>query len=185
MTQRAVIVVDIQNEYFPCGKLPLAGIEQAAANAARVIQAGRASGDTVIYVQHEMQAPDAVIFTPNTWGAEINPVVQPLQREALLVKHHPNAFRGTDLNQRLEAGGVKEVVIVGAMSHMCIDATSRAAADHGYKITIVHDACATCDLTFGGMTVPALQVHAAFMAALGFAYGTVTTTNDYLTSFAV
>ncbi|WP_375791428.1 cysteine hydrolase family protein (plasmid) [Bradyrhizobium sp. vgs-9] len=180
MTQRAVIVVDIQNEYFPTGKLPLFGIELAAANAARVIHAARASGDTVIHVQHAMQEPHAPIFAANTTGVEINPIVQPLEREAVVVKHHPNAFRDTDLKQRLETGGVKEVVIVGAMSHMCIDATSRAAADHGYKTTIVHDACATCDLTFGGMTVPAVQVHAAFMAALGFAYGTVTTTSDYL-----
>ncbi|MCS3453771.1 nicotinamidase-related amidase [Bradyrhizobium elkanii] len=63
---------------------------------------------------------------------------------------------------------------------MCIDATSRAAADYGYKTTILHDACATCDLPFGGIIVPAVQVHAAFMAALGLAYGTVTTTSDYL-----
>ncbi|MGY4566976.1 cysteine hydrolase family protein [Bradyrhizobium sp. USDA 3256] len=145
MSQRAVIVIDIQNEYFPDGKLPLVGIVHAAANAARVIQTARARGDAVIHVQHEMQESHPSIFAPNTRGVEINPIVQPLEREALVVKHYPNAFRDTDLKQRLDAGGVKEVVIIGAMSHMCIDATSRAAADYGYKTTILHDACATCD----------------------------------------
>jgi len=80
----------------------------------------------------------------------------------------------------LDAKGIKEVVIVGAMSHMCIDATSRAAADLGYNTVIVHDACATTNLEFKGTTVPANQVHAAFMAGLAFAYGKVTTTNEYL-----
>lgn len=180
MSQRAVIVVDIQNEYFPLGKLPLVGIEYAAANAARVIQGARARGDTVIHIKHEVEDPHTPIFKPSTKGVEINPIVKPMEREPVIVKHHPNAFHETDLKQQLDAREVKEVVIVGAMSHMCIDSTSRAAVDHGYKTTIVHDACATCDLNFGCVIVPAAQVHAAFMAALSFAYGRVTTTSDYL-----
>lgn len=180
MSQRAIIVVDIQNEYCADGKLPLVGIEQAAANAAKVIQAARAKGDLVIHVRHESLDPQAPFFTPGTKGVEICAIVQPQDGEPVILKNHPNAFRDTELKQRLDAKGVKGVVIVGAMSHMCIDATSRAAVDHGYTTTIVHDACATRDLEFGGVTVPATQVHAAVMAALAFAYGAVTTTADYL-----
>lgn len=80
----------------------------------------------------------------------------------------------------LDQQSIEEVVIVGAMSHMCIDATSRAASDFGYKTTIIHDACATMDLEFDGVTVPASQVHSTIMAALAFAYGTVTTTENYI-----
>jgi nicotinamidase-related amidase len=80
----------------------------------------------------------------------------------------------------LDAKGVKDVVIIGAMSHMCIDATSRAAADFGYNTVVVHDACATMNLDFEGTSIPAAQVHAAFMAGLAFAYGKVTTTSEYL-----
>lgn len=76
--------------------------------------------------------------------------------------------------------GVDEVVIVGAMSHMCIGATARAATDHGYKTIIVEDACATMDLEFGGINVPAQQVHAANMAALAFAHGEVVATSEFL-----
>lgn len=180
MSQRAIIVVDIQNEYFPSGKLPLVGIEEAAANAASVIQAARAAGDTIIHIRHEFPDPQAPIFTPDSSGVEINPIVEPKEGEAVILKHFPNAFRETDLKQRLDAGEIEEVVIVGAMSHVCVDATSRAAADFGYQVTIIHDACATQDLEFEGLTVPAAQAHATIMAALAFAYGTVTTTREYL-----
>jgi nicotinamidase-related amidase len=180
MSKRAVVVVDIQNEYFPSGKLPLVGITEAAANAARVIEAARAKGDEVIFVRHEGAGPNAPIFTPGSVGVEINSAVQPAKSEAVVLKHYPNAFRDTELKQMLDTKGIKDVVIVGAMSHMCIDATSRAAADFGYNTTIVHDACATTNLEFKGTTIPAAQVHAAFMAGLAFAYGKVTTTNEYL-----
>ncbi len=96
----------------------------------------------------------------------------------MITKNYPNSFRETGLKQALDADSIKDVVVVGAMSHMCIDATSRAAADLGYSTTIVEDACATRDLEFNGKTVPAAQVHAAYMSALAFAYGKVVTTDD-------
>ncbi|MCS4505786.1 cysteine hydrolase [Arhodomonas aquaeolei] len=180
MTQRAIIVVDIQNEYFPSGKLPLVGIEEAAANAARVIRAARAAGDTVIHIRHEFPDSQAPLFTPGSSGVEINSLVEPQEGEAVILKHFPNAFRETDLKRKLDAEGVEEVVIMGAMSHVCVDATSRAAADLGYVTTIIHDACATQDIEFNGVAAPAAQAHATIMAALAFAYGSVTTTRDYI-----
>jgi nicotinamidase-related amidase len=179
MSKRAVVVVDIQNEYFPSGKLPLVGIAEAAANAAKVIEAARAKGDEIIYVRHEGAAPNAPIFAPGSAGVEINLAVKPAAGEPVIVKHYPNSFRDTELKQTLEARGIKDVVIVGAMSHMCIDATSRAAADLGYNTVIVHDACATTNLEFKGTTIPAALAHAAFMAALAFGYGKVMTTSEY------
>ncbi len=180
MSKRAVVVVDLQNEYLPSGKLPLAGIGNALANAARVIAVARSRGDAVIHCRHEIPAPDAPFFVPGSDGAQINVAVRPLDGEPVVVKHHPNAFRDTALKQLLDASGVVEVVIVGAMSHMCIDATSRAAADFGYATVVVHDACATRDLEFGGLVVPAEQVHAAFMAGLAFAYGEVVAVEEFV-----
>ncbi|MFC3283091.1 cysteine hydrolase family protein [Litchfieldella rifensis] len=180
MSQRAIIVVDIQNEYFSNGKLPLVGIEKAAVNAAAVIEHARSTKDLIIHVRHEFTDPDAPFFNPGTEGAEINSVVEPLKSETVLLKHYPNSFLETGLKEMLDKQGIEEVVVIGAMSHMCIDATSRAASDFGYKTTIIHDACATLDLEFDGTTVPAAQVHAAMMAALAFAYGTVTTTSELI-----
>ncbi|MGP9644984.1 MULTISPECIES: cysteine hydrolase family protein [unclassified Halomonas] len=180
MSHRAIIVVDIQNEYFPGGKLLLNGIEEAATNAANIIEHARSANDLVVYFQHESADPDIPFFTPGTQGVAIHPIVAPLGEETVLVKHFPNSFRETGLQELLDQQNIEEVVIIGAMSHMCIDATSRAASDLGYKTTIIHDACATLDLEFDGVTVPAPQVHATIMAALAFAYGTVTTTKQYI-----
>ena len=91
----------------------------------------------------------------------------------MILKNYPNSFLKTDLHDYLQAQGVKQVVIIGAMSHMCIQATTRAASDLGYSVTVIHDACATLDLEFNGVNIPAAQVHASSMAALAFAYAEV------------
>lgn len=180
MSNRAIIVVDIQNEYFPGGKLPLKGIEKAATNAAKIIEHARSAGDFVVYFRHESADADIPFFTPGTQEVAIHPIVAPLESETVLVKHFPNSFLETGLKELLDKQGIDEVVVIGAMSHMCIDATSRAASDFGYKTTTIHDACATMDLEFDDVKVPAYQVHATIMAALAFAYGTVTTTAHYI-----
>ena len=180
MKKRGLIVIDLQNEYLPSGKLPLSGIEAAAANAARVIADARTRNIPVFHIRHEFANGEAPVFVPGTDGVEIQPAVAPAGDETVIVKNHINAFRGTDLQQQLDAQGVEEVVIVGAMTHMCVDACVRAAVDMGYPATILHDACATLDLEFNGVSVPAAQVHAAMMAAFEFGHGTVTSTQAYL-----
>ncbi|MGE4406236.1 cysteine hydrolase family protein [Pseudomonas sp.] len=180
MSKCAVVVIDLQNEYLPTGKLPLSGIDTAVANAARVIADARARGVPVIHVRHESVHGEMPVFVPGSDGVQIQAAVAPQPGEPVVVKHYPNSFRETGLKQLLDERGVQELVVVGAMSHMCVDAGVRAAADMGYAVTVVHDACATLDLEFGGVKVPAAQVHAAMMAALGFAYASLASTADYL-----
>jgi nicotinamidase-related amidase len=180
MPKRALVLIDIQNDYFPGGKWALSGIESAADNAARVLAAARARGDVVVHVRHEFPTADAPFFAPGSEGAKIHPTVRAADGEPVVLKHHVNAFRETDLKAILDRHGVEEVVICGAMSHMCVDAGARAASDLGYKCVVVHDACATRDQEFEGTVVPAAQVHAAFMAALKFGYATSVTADEYL-----
>lgn len=180
MSTKALIVVDIQNEYFPQGKLSLVGINEAADNAALVIESAREKGHTVIHVRHEMPSADAPIFTPGTDGVEINEKVKPIEGEAVVVKHYPNSFRETSLKDLLDKEDIKDVTVIGAMSHMCIDATVRAAVDFGYTTTTIHDACATLDLEFNGTTVPAAHAHATIMAAIEFMYGEVIDTQTWI-----
>ena len=179
MSNQAVIVVDFQNDYLASGSWPLVGADAAVNNAVKVIDDARAKGIPVIHVRHESPAgsPFFVIGTP---GAEIIPAVAPKQGEQVVVKNFPNAFRGTDLKAKLDAAGITDLIVIGAMSHMCIDATARAAADYGFNVIVVEDAVATRDAEFDGMTVPAVQVHAAFMSALGFAYGKVVKADEYV-----
>lgn len=180
MSQRATLVVDLQNEYLPTGKLPLTGIDAALSNAARVIAAARASGERVIHIRHESAKPQAPIFTPGSEGVQIVPQVAPLEGETVIVKHHPNSFRDTGLQQLLDTEGIRQLVVIGAMSHMCVEATTRAAADLGYGVTVLHDACATLPLQFGATSVPAAQVHATAMAALAFGYAALADTDTHL-----
>ncbi len=182
MKQRGLIVIDLQNEYLPTGKLPLTGIKAAAHNAALAIADARSKDIPVFHIRHEFANNEAPVFVAGSDGVEIQDTVTPAGGEAVIVKNFINSFRETDLKAQLDAKGVEEVIIVGAMSHMCVDACVRAAADMGYLVTVLHDACATLDLTFGDVTVPAAQVHAAMMAAFEFGYGKVQSTADYLSA---
>lgn len=180
MSKTALIIIDMQNDYFAEGKWPLEGIEAAAANAARILANFRERGLPVIHVRHEFSSSDAPFFVSGTVGTNIHQSLLPAEGEFQILKHGVNSFKDTELQTVLQREGIANLVIVGAMSHMCIDAVARAAADLGYANTLVHDACATLDLEFNGIKVPALQVHAAFMAALAFAYAEVISTDELL-----
>lgn len=175
-----ILVVDLQNEYLPAGKLPLSGIEAAVASARRVIDHARSTGLPVFHIRHESDDNAAGFFIKGSHGVETQPAVSPTGEEAVIVKSHINAFRETELKKQLDARGIQRLVIVGAMSHMCIDAVVRAAADMGYPVTVLHDACATLDVSFGGVKVPAAHVQAAIMAAFEFGYATVKSVDEYL-----
>lgn len=180
MSKSALVVIDIQNDYFPGGKWTLADMDAAAANAAKLIADARQHGRMIVHVRHENPSPEAPFFQPGTPGAEIHESVRPAGDETVILKNFPNSFRETNLKEILDGAGVTELVICGAMSHMCVDAGTRAAADYGYAVTVIHDACASRDLEFNGVTVPAEFAHAAFMSALGFGYASLKSTDDYL-----
>ena len=180
MAKQALILVDIQNDYFPQGKWPLDCVEAAADTAAQALQAFRQAGDAVIHVRHEFTSEDAPFFTPGSEGAHLHPKVLNEGSEPVVLKHFVNAFRETQLRTVLEQRSITDLVVVGSMSHMCIDAVVRAAADLGYKVTVLHDACATRDQEFNGQVIPAAQVHGAYMASLAFGYASVVSTQEFL-----
>jgi nicotinamidase-related amidase len=174
------LVIDLQNDYFAGGKLPLSNVEAARDNAVRTIAAARAAGYPVVHVRHEFPGSEAPFFVAGSEGAQIEQAVRPVDGETVVLKHYPNAFRETDLRQVLDAHAPDELVLLGAMSHMCIDATARAAADLGYDVVVLHDACATIDQNFGDEAVPAAQVHAAFMAALATGYARLLSVDEHI-----
>jgi nicotinamidase-related amidase len=177
---RALVIIDIQNDYFPGGAYPLVGPGAAAENAAAVLAAFRAAGDPVVHIRHVWDAPDATFMRPGTAGVEIHSLVTPADGETVLQKTEPNAFLGTGLEPALHDLGADELVVVGMMSSMCVDSSVRAASDLGFRVTVVHDACAAPDLEFGGRTVPGDVVHAAFMAALGDSFARLVSTAEFL-----
>lgn len=122
--------------------------------------------------------PGAVFFLPDSYGVKINQAVTPLEHEPVVIKHFPNSFRETKLLDLLQKQKIDTLTICGAMSHMCIDATTRAAFDLGFTCVVAEDACATRDLSFQDKTIKADKVHAAFMAALSNPYAEVVSSQD-------
>ncbi len=175
-----LILIDLQNDYFPGGKLELLKMEHAADNAKRLLSRFRKSKLPLFHIQHVALQPNAPFFQPNTAGVEINASVAPAVEEVVIQKHFPNSFRDTGLLKFLKSAAIEELVICGAMSHMCIDATTRAAFDLGFKCIVVEDACTTRDLQHKDRKIGALEVHGAFMAALSAPYAKVVTLKDYL-----
>ena len=174
----ALLIIDIQNDYFPGGAMECVGANAACAQAAKLLSAFREQRRPVIHVQHLSLRPGATFFLPGTPGAEIREVVKPLEGEIVVEKNFPNSFRGTALQNYLDKHKIKNLVVAGMMTHMCVDASVRHAADLGYRITLLADACATRAQSFGGESVPARQVHAAFLAALNGAYAKVVKTDE-------
>ena len=180
MSKQALVVIDLQNDYFPGGKFTLVGTDGAADNAAKLVAAFRARKAPVIHVRHESLEPDAPFFSPGSPGAEIHAKVKNKGDEPVITKNQINAFQNTDLKRVLDGQGITDLVIVGAMSHMCVDGVTRAAVDFGYAATVIHDACATLDTEFNGVKVPAAQVHAAFMRGIADGYCAVKSADEFL-----
>ncbi len=171
----ALILIDIQNEYFPGGKQELEGPIEASLRAGRLLDYFRQARLPLAHIQHVSIQPGATRFLPGTSGAEIHENVRPLAGEVVFQKHYPNSFRDTPLLDHFKRESVTRVVIAGMMTHMCVDATTRAAFDFGFECWVASDACATKALTFGGQTIPAQHVHGSFLAALASMYGKVLT----------
>ncbi|MDR3632038.1 MAG: cysteine hydrolase family protein [Desulfocapsaceae bacterium] len=162
----ALLCIDIQNDYFPGGPMELAGAEAAARNIRALQGYFRDKGLPILHIAHEMTRKGANFFLPGTSGQQIHSLVSPQEGEKVITKNFPNSFLHTPLLDTLKGLGVTELTITGMMTHMCVDATTRAAADLGFSCTVVSDATATRDLQFAGKTVQAAQVQIAFLAAL-------------------
>ncbi len=183
MENTALIIVDLQNDYFSTfkdAKWPLHKTEEAANNTLQILTKAREKNLKIIHVRHEFLGEDAPFFQEKSEGAQIHPTLLPLENEDVVLKNGVNSFKGTQLKSILDDSHINNVIITGAMSHMCIDAITRASSDYGYNCYLAHDACASRDLEFNGVKIEATLVHAAYMASLEFGYAKVHSTNEIL-----
>lgn len=177
---KALIIVDIQNDYFENGAMELVGSLKASENAKQILSKFRSEKLPIVHIQHLSVAPGSTFFLPETEGQEIHENVKPLEGEKVIEKYYPNSFRNTGLLEYLKSQNVTELVFVGMMTQMCIDATVRAAKDLEFECTVIGDACATRDLEVNGKQVKAADVQTAFLAGLSFFYADIKNTADYL-----
>jgi nicotinamidase-related amidase len=174
---QALLLIDIQNGYFPGGKVNLGGSEAAGAKAGKLLATFRKRGKPVFHVQHITTRESTSFFLPGTDGVHIHHSVQPLPDEKIIVKHHASGFQDTDLQQELESKGITELVIAGMMTQMCVDKTARDAFALGFQCTLAHDACATRGQSVNGKELSAQEVQESYLAALDGIYAHVLDTD--------
>lgn len=183
VTKTALLIIDIQNDYFPGGKYPLVNPSEAAKKAYMILQCFREHNCPHVHIQHISKKPDATFFLSGERGTDIHDSVAHFEGEPIVYKHEPNSFLNTNLLELLKSWETERVVITGMMTHMCVDATARAASDLGFQVIVAEDACATRDLKYGDTTIPAELVHKAFLAALK-SYGKVLKSEEILALLA-
>jgi nicotinamidase-related amidase len=170
--KEALLIIDVQNDYFPGGSNELFHPLEAEKRIEELIAESRACGRPIIYIQH-FNPPDDTFFLEGTFGAEISGRIRPRPEDKVIIKRYPNSFLETELDAYLKSLQVDTLIVCGMMTHMCVDTTVRAAMDYGYQVKLVADGCATMDLELNGETIPAEMVHKSFIAALDGVFATI------------
>jgi nicotinamidase-related amidase len=176
----ALLIIDVQNDYFPDGKMELSNSTEAGVNIKDLLRFFRSKSLPVIHVQHISVKPGSTFFLPGTPGAEIHDTVKPAAGEKIVIKNYPNSFRNTDLLDHLKAHDISTLVITGMMTHMCIDTTVRAAFDLGFECIVAGDCCATKSLKYSDMIIAAESVQNSFLAALNGIFSKVIKKDDIM-----
>jgi nicotinamidase-related amidase len=167
----ALLIIDIQEFYYPGGAAPLVEPEVASANARKLLEHFRGKEMPVVHVGHNASQ-----------GKDFHPDVTPREGEMIFMKDEVNAFNGTGLLAYLQESEVTRLVVCGMQTHMCLEAAVRAAHDLGFECVVVADACATRDLKFEDQTVAAADVHLSTLSTLNRVYAEVVETEEFLSS---
>lgn len=165
----ALILIDIQDFYFPGGLLPLDQPKKAALNAQKILHKFRSNNMLIIHIKHIASS-----------GSDIHDLVKPIDEEIVITKNKANSFVNTELQNILHNNNITNIVLCGMQTHMCLEAATRAASDLGYNCTVISDACTTRDLKFNDNIVLAKDVHYSTLSTLNKTYATILTTEEYL-----
>ncbi|MDA3905178.1 MAG: isochorismatase family protein [Bacteroidales bacterium] len=169
-SKTALLLIDIQDFYFPGGNSALVEPEAAAEKAALLLADFRSKNHLVIHVRHDYEP-----------GGSIHTLVEPIVGEKIITKKEVNSFKDTDLLAYLNEKQIDTLVIAGMQTHLCLEGGVRAAHDFGFICLVVQDACATKDLVYDSITIPAKEVHFSTLHTL-MAYSIIIDADDYLKS---
>ncbi|KAG1049355.1 hypothetical protein G6F43_008312 [Rhizopus delemar] len=181
--KEALIIVDVQNDYFPGGRLPTDSPVETAQAIARLMEKFRRENKEVVHVVHhstEELLSRLRFLEAGTSGAEIHESVKPLADEKIMIKHDMSSFIGTDLKEYLESKGIDTIVVVGMMIHNCVNSTVYSGSHRGFKCIVVDEAVNTFDQPYDGRIIKAKQIKEAFLAGIEFAYAKVKKVEDIL-----
>jgi len=162
----ALLIIDVQEFYFPGGRMQLENSEFAGMNAGLLLDHFRKSGMPIYHVRHN--------FEP---GGNIHPYVKPMGDEVVISKDQVNAFVDTELLEMMQRDSIEQVVICGMQTHMCVEAATRAAHDYGFSCLLVSDACATRALQYEEHIISAKNVQYSTLNSLQGTYARIVTTD--------
>jgi nicotinamidase-related amidase len=176
----ALVVIDAQQEYFaPLGKVVLPDGPAAVQRIARALAWARGGGVPIVHIVHESRRPNATAFAPGSPTLEIHPQARPASGEAVMKKHLPGSFTGTDLEPFLRERGIQQLLVSGFMTQMCVDTTARQAAHLGFQVAVLADACAAKAVTGpDGVAISADQVHRTHLGSLQGFLAEITTVDQ-------
>ncbi len=178
--KKALVVIDLQNDYFCGGKMELDNIDELLLKTNELVAFARVQEYDIYFIQHYSTREGASFFVPHTNGVELHEALD-ISSDVIIKKNYPNSFRETELKEHLDKNGIEELIVCGAMTHMCIDSTVRASFDLGYKTTLVSDACATRALSFGNQVIEAKDIQLAYMASLNNIFCRIRTVEEITT----
>ena len=167
-SKRALIVIDLQNDYFPCGLFPLWNTEETLRNIVAAIGKARALGIPVIHVQHIANAAKGIapFFNAGTPGVDIHPEVLAAAPDApVVVKEYADSFHGTALEEVLSGLGVDELLVCGMMTQNCVTHTAIAKGAEKYKVTVLTDCSTTVNEMLHLIALNALSTRVALQPA--------------------
>jgi nicotinamidase-related amidase len=142
--KKALLVIDLQNDYFPGGKFPLWNTDAILQNIERAIAKANAQGIPVIHIQHVAKQGMAPFFNEGTPGADIHPsILAAAPKAPVVVKEFADSFEQTNLEETLTKLGVTDLLVCGMMTQNCVTHTAISKAVEKYNVTILPDCCTT------------------------------------------
>jgi nicotinamidase-related amidase len=170
LAESTLIMIDCQNTYTR-GVMELDGVAAALEEAAKLLERARSAGIPIVHIEHD--DGEGSLYDIRAEIGEIVDQVAPEGDETVIVKHFPNSFVQTELDDRLKAASARNLLLAGFMTHMCVNSTARGAFNLGYAPTVVANATATRALPGPTGVVSSAALQAASLAAIGDLFGIV------------
>jgi nicotinamidase-related amidase len=171
LSESALIMIDCQNTYRE-GIMKLEGVENALEEGKKLLERARALGIPIFHIRHD--AGPGSPYDINDHIGAIADIVAPIEGEPVITKNFPNSFVQTDLDEQLKARGVKNIILAGFMTHMCVNSTAHGGFNLGYAPTVVASATASRPLqAANGKVLSAQEVHDGALASTRDLYAAV------------
>jgi nicotinamidase-related amidase len=180
MTSRALVVVDVQNEYVS-GKMRITypNVYESLANVGRAMDAAARHHYPIAVIQHR-GGSDSPIFAADSDGYALCDVVAERHFDLQLDKEMPSSFTDTGLDAWLRARDVDTIVVVGFMTQLCVESTIRDAVHRGFDVEFLDDAAGTLSLANQVGKRSAEEIHETVKVVLQSEFAAVTTTGAWI-----